>query len=294
MKTTPLYYLFGETRSQSLFDGIHMESIADRSQLYDWEITPHRHEDLLQILYINSGSGEVLIGHEKQSIQAPSLIIAPRLIPHGFMFNKDIDGCVITMNHAYLPQLIGFDSLLMEAFEEGRQLSFSGLSTQWQGISNALCQLRNEFAGSDAWRSILVMNHLISFLIQIARSFPKDSLSQMKGSRASSHVERFKKSLDLHYRQHWPIAEYARELGITHTQLNRVCREVLGKSALQVIHGRLITEAERDLSYSSLSIKEIAYTLGFQDEAYFTRFFKKLTQFSPSQFRSNSSNKTAP
>ena len=72
---------------------------------------------------------------------------------------------------------------------------------------------------------------------------------------------------------------------ITPTQLNRVCREVLGKSALGAINARLLLEAERDLVYTFIGVKEIALSLGFSDAAYFSRFFSKHKRCIPTQFR---------
>lgn len=288
MQSTPIYDLYGESQSQALIDGLHIESIADRSQLYDWEITPHRHEDFLQILYIDSGRGMALLGNEKEAIQSPCLIVVPRLIPHGFHFDNNVQGSVITLHHIQLQHLLAFDPNAREKTQSAMQINFQRDSQEWLHVSWIAKQLQQEFSSSLPWRRAMVTNHLISLFIQIFRQQPKDALEVEKGGRASLHVEKFKRSLDQAFREHRPIAEYANELGITHTQLNRVCKEVLGKTALEVIHKRIITEAQRDLTYSNLSIKEIAYTLGFEDEAYFTRFFKRMHQMSPSQFRQNS------
>lgn len=288
MQSTPIYDLYGESQSQALIDGLHIESIADRSQLYDWEITPHRHEDFLQILYIDSGRGMALLGNEKEAIQSPCLIFVPRLIPHGFHFDNNVQGSVITLHHIQLQHLLAFDPNAREKTQSAMQINFQRDSQEWLHVSWIAKQLQQEFSSSLPWRRAMVTNHLISLFIQIFRQQPKDALEVEKGGRASLHVEKFKRSLDQAFREHRPIAEYANELGITHTQLNRVCKEVLGKTALEVIHKRIITEAQRDLTYSNLSIKEIAYTLGFEDEAYFTRFFKRMYQMSPSQFRQNS------
>lgn len=287
MQSTPIYDLYGESQSQALIDGLHIESIADRSQLYDWEITPHRHEDFLQILYIDSGNGFALLGNEQESIQSPCLIVVPRLIPHGFQFDKNVQGSVITLHHIQLQHLLTFDLNAREKMQSAMQINFQRDSQEWLHVSWIAKQLQQEFSSSLPWRRAMVTNHLISLFIQIFRQQPKDLLEVEKGGRASLHVEKFKRSLDQTFREHRPITEYANELGITHTQLNRVCKEVLGKTALEVIHKRIITEAQRDLTYSNLSIKEIAYTLGFEDEAYFTRFFKRMRQISPSQFRQN-------
>lgn len=191
----------------------------------------------------------------------------------------------MTVDHAFFQRLLDFDPSLFEQFDRGIQIKFAEHSLEWKKITEIVYQLREEFLGSDLWRSSVLMNHLVNMFIHLARRIPQQMSEFEKGGRALVHVMRFKKLLDQHYREHWPINHYAKQLGITHTQLNRVCKEVLGKTALEVIHTRIMTEAERDLLYSSLAIKEIAFTLGFQDESYFTRFFKKHFGQSPSQYR---------
>jgi AraC family transcriptional activator of pobA len=104
-------------------------------------------------------------------------------------------------------------------------------------------------------------------------------------SRTLQHAQRFRTLLDRWFREERSIAFYAGQLGITPTQLNRVCREVLDTSALGALHARLVVEAKRDLAYTLLDIKQIALTLGFADAAYFTRFFTRQTGLSPSAFR---------
>ena len=99
------------------------------------------------------------------------------------------------------------------------------------------------------------------------------------------HLQRFRALVDRSFRTHKSVAFYAGELGITPTQLNRVCRELLGKSALGAINARLLLEAERDLVYTFIGVKEIALSLGFSDAAYFSRFFSKQKRCTPTQFR---------
>ena len=91
--------------------------------------------------------------------------------------------------------------------------------------------------------------------------------------------------LDRHFREHRPVQSYADTMGLTAGQLSRICREVLGMSSLDVINARLLHEAQRDLVYTSSSIKQLAGELGFEDDAYFSRFFKRHTGLSPREFR---------
>ena len=104
-------------------------------------------------------------------------------------------------------------------------------------------------------------------------------------SRKTAQIQKFRSLVDTHFRQHLPLQHYASELGITPGQLTRLCREVLGVSSLAVLQARLVHEAQRDLVYTNTSIKRLASNLGFEDEGYFGRFFRKHTGLTPREFR---------
>ena len=94
-------------------------------------------------------------------------------------------------------------------------------------------------------------------------------------------AQRFLHAVDLHFRDHWTIARYAGEVGVSPDRLNATVRRTTGRSPLSLIHGRLMHEAEALLDDSSLQISEIAEQLGFSDPAYFSRFYKRLSGHSP-------------
>ena len=74
-------------------------------------------------------------------------------------------------------------------------------------------------------------------------------------------------------------------MNLSPKRLNEITRKMLGKTITQLIHDRILLEAKRELIFSGRSIKEISYELGFEDPAYFSRFFKKQSGFSPTHFR---------
>ena len=78
----------------------------------------------------------------------------------------------------------------------------------------------------------------------------------------------------------------ARELGTTTARLRSLCKSETGLSPLEMLHDRIIFEAKRMLVYTTKSISEIGYSLGFSDPAYFNRFFTRFVHRSPKQFRS--------
>jgi AraC family transcriptional activator of pobA len=80
-------------------------------------------------------------------------------------------------------------------------------------------------------------------------------------------------------------SRYAATLGISAPHLNSICKRYGGRSALQIIHDRLMLAARRGLAYTDVSVACIARNLGFADPAYFTRFFRRAEGVTPSAFR---------
>ena len=72
---------------------------------------------------------------------------------------------------------------------------------------------------------------------------------------------------------------------MTSAQLRSACKTTLGLSPLAILHDRIVAEAKRSLIYTTMSIADIGYALGFEDAAYFTRFFTRLLGVTPTKFR---------
>lgn len=105
-------------------------------------------------------------------------------------------------------------------------------------------------------------------------------------------MHRFLHLVELHLREQWTIAQYAKGVGVTPERLNATVRRVANRSPLAIVHARLIEEAVSLLEGSSMRIADIAEALGFHDPAYFSRFFKRQTGRSPNEFRQNASLRT--
>ena len=86
--------------------------------------------------------------------------------------------------------------------------------------------------------------------------------------------------------QNLTVKDYADQLHLTVEKLNELCKENYGQNPKNIILEKKITEAKRLLYFTDLSIKEIAFQLGFEDSSYFSRIFKLKTNLSPSDFKS--------
>jgi AraC family transcriptional regulator, transcriptional activator of pobA len=115
--------------------------------------------------------------------------------------------------------------------------------------------------------------------------------NSMSGSRMfeSDHKKQllndFRKIVNSRFNSLSTAKDYARELNITPNYLNALCQEFFYKTVSEIIQERIILEAKRMLMHTSLNISEIGYKLGFKDNSYFGRYFKKVVGMTPMKFR---------
>lgn len=98
-------------------------------------------------------------------------------------------------------------------------------------------------------------------------------------------VKRFQEHIEQHFKIKHSTRDYALMLNITPKALGKLTKTHFGKTPSELIHERIIIEAKRELYLTHKTVKEIAYNLGFEDEYYFSRFFKNMTEASPQIYR---------
>jgi AraC family transcriptional activator of pobA len=102
------------------------------------------------------------------------------------------------------------------------------------------------------------------------------------------HIEvykKFKHILELYFKENKPSGFYSESLHISERHLNRVLKKTTAKTAADMIRGRSMLEARRLLCFTEMNISEIAWNLGYQDQSYFTKLFKKETGQTPQTYR---------
>lgn len=128
----------------------------------------------------------------------------------------------------------------------------------------------------------LVESLVNSFLRYILRFATQSSL---KGEVRDSRVNKVVDLIEQHYTTHKHCEFYAQALSITNKRINEIVKAERGKTVTQLIHDRTILEANRELIFSTKTIKTIAFELGFEDPAYFSRFYRGQMKESPAEFR---------
>jgi AraC family transcriptional regulator, transcriptional activator of pobA len=275
-KSIETYNLFGE--AGDLPDVVHCETIAARSVLHDWKIAPHRHARLHQFLLIESGGGEARID-EQTFVLAPMRIVnVPIGDVHSYSFVPGTRGWVLTVAAEVLDQV----TLPSEGLR--RILASAKAVRSTAPMRAVITQIFAEFAGRRFARAH-VLRSLTGMLIGlVGREIA--AKARISDSRANAELfERFQTLLEQHFLEHWTVSQYAGSMSITPTHLSRITRSATGRAASHLIIERIVREARRNLAYTNLPISMIAYTLGFNDPAYFSRLFSEATGLSPRSFR---------
>lgn len=271
----PTYALYGEAVSDRQHDWLHWETIQSRSSLHRYRIAPHRHEQFFQILSLTGGRGSVTLDGAACDLTPPAIVVVPPLTVHGYVFSPDVEGVIVTLMARDMAGGI-------EGLPAG--VITTGADPVRRALDGALAEADHPGDRHDlAMRSHIT---LLQVALHRARSLPGPA--EAGEGRARLHVGAFRQLVDQKFRETRRIADYADALGISQTHLSRVCRQVLGASALAVIERRIALEARRQLLFSTQSIKQIGAELGYDDPAYFTRMLKRVLGAPPLAFRRQS------
>ncbi len=145
-----------------------------------------------------------------------------------------------------------------------------------------LAQIKREMAGNRPKAETVIFNYVRLILISLFRSSNADS--EIASPRRATAL-RLLSELEINFKEKKTASAYANMLSMSVKQLNRICQAEFGTNLLRLIHQRINLEAKRLLVYTRSSIKEIGYDVGFEDQAHFSNFFKKLNGESPENFR---------
>lgn len=286
MIAVPTYALYGDARDAFALEWLHCESIPERSARFDWEIGAHRHAHLFQIVLVSKGNGTLTLEREVVTLKPGSIVAIPPGFVHGFRFKPDVEGYVLTFLVEKLEPLLADGAALADMFVEPKICTLARAKPAHNAIVAGLQVLAEEFRNSAPGREAVIAAELTIILVALARMIAathRDRDPQI--STAVKYARTFQHLVDAHFRAERGLDFYADALGISPTHLGRVCHRAFRSTPLDMINRRIMLEASRDLAFTVLSIKEIAYSLGFDDPAYFTRFFTKNGGVTPTDFR---------
>lgn len=249
---------------------------------------PHKHTFYHLVLFTKGGG--------THSIDFKTFDVTPYqiyfMIPgqvHSWNFEGEVDGYVI---HFALPF---FQSFLLKNEYLDQFPFFSGIiddaviqipdSLQEQMI-DLFEQIINESENPARMGIDMVRALLLQAFILLGRVNTDEKEKQLPPYNYTL-LKNFQKLIEKNFATLKLPKDYAELLYITPNHLNAICNDILGQSAGEVIRERILLEAKRLLINLNFTIAEIAYQLNFNDNSYFTRFFKKYAGSTPEEFRKN-------
>ncbi|MCE7068505.1 AraC family transcriptional regulator [Dyadobacter sp. CY326] len=253
-------------------------------------VFPHRHSFFHLVLF-TEGTGSYTIDFNRFFVKPFQIYF---MIPgqvHSWDFEGAMEGYVVNFSDLFFRSfLLRPDYLDSFSFFDGD--SSNNVIDIVPDIQHDIVSVFEELllqTSKGAFREdiIRVLLLKIFLLLEQSRSRAGQHISSVQKNPL---IKNFQKLIEKNFVALRQPGEYADLLHITPNHLNAVCKEHLGLQAGAVIRNRVVLEAKRLLINLELSVSEIAYKLNFNDNSYFTRFFKKETGMTPETFRSKSAN----
>lgn len=282
----PVYSIRAFSSSQDEDQPFQVE-VFDANRHFQVEY-PHRH-DFYEILFITKGSGFHVIDSNKYEVKPSSIFFLSPGQAHKLELSHDIEGYIFIFTADYYllkksnrNQLLEFpffftvqqDNPPLVLKEETDTLFFTQLFKR--GIAELTIK-------KDNYRELLCS--ILDLILQSSASlYSTDENWENKG-KGHIMVKRFLQLVEENYHNNFSVANYADQLAISPNHLTQTVKLLTGKTSASIIHSKQIIEIKRLLVHTALGVAEISDQLGFSDQSYFTKFFKKETGLTPLQFR---------
>ncbi|WP_267740594.1 AraC family transcriptional regulator [Myroides injenensis] len=277
-KQVSLKNIAGQVHRGILFQKITMSSWLDHIEnLKD----SHRH-DYHIFLFLEQGTLEVEVDFTRYQLNTASLLYtSPGQVHKNIDFNE-IQYCVLAIKSEYIsPE---YKTVIEKMFLQTRVIQLLEKDIQLLRNTAELCV--DLYQKTDlSFYATALKNSVNVYISLFLENYLKKGYSPSSTNRFEKVTLRFIKELDLHFAEHKRPSYYADLLHLSTTYLNECSTQTLGLSVSKVIQERVILEAKRLLFYTDLSVKEIAFTLGYEDYSYFSRLFFKNEGCSPIAFR---------
>jgi AraC family transcriptional regulator, transcriptional activator of pobA len=240
-----------------------------------------------KIIWVTEGSGSHLIDIDKYEIAANTVhcVVPGRL--HFFNSNANTKGYRISFTPDFLNPYQDTSDLfshsgLFNSFLNSAVIKLGGqLNTEMNEIAE---KLEKEFQNAYPGNGDILRELLKIFLIYINRQAAQ-AHQQFSQTRNAELASKFLTLLEQNYITKKMVANYASDLSVTPNYLNEVVKKVSGFPASYHIQQRVVLEAKRKATYVKMSMKEIAYHLGFDDISHFSKFFKNVSGINFSDFK---------
>lgn len=247
-----------------------------------------KRNNLYTIVWILNGKGNCILDFNTYNYTKNKLFCFTPFQAYKFIESEKTEAIVIHFHNDFFcihkhQKEVSCDGILFNNIYKQPYINInSEEETNLQWLVNSM---KNELNNKNIASYDSILSYLKLFLINCTRiknQFTKESESNKE---EKNNIVLLKKLIEENYKTKHSPKEYAGLLFISPKALASYVKKETGKTVSQLIKERLIVEAKRELYLTQKSVKEIAFYLGYKDEYYFSRFFKKQTDLSPTKYR---------
>ena len=247
---------------------------------------PHKHDFYVVVLF-TKGTGIHEIDFQNYTVEPGTIFILKPGQTHYWEFTEDIEGFIFFHSKAFYEEAYSYKKITdFPFFYSSQNPPKMVLKENMKAIEQLFSQLYN-----DSLKPILMKKEKMVALVDLIylelTQYCMDNDKRLE-SYSSSYYDKLNKLeelIDGHYKTKKKPKEYADLLDISTKHLNRIVREMINKTTSDLICERIILEAKREMLNSANTLDAIAWSLGYEDYAYFSRFFKKHCKVTPSEFQ---------
>lgn len=258
-------------------------------------LMPHLH-DFYSIFWIESGEAIHATEFVEYSLNADTILFVPPGLKHRMYIDKSVGGTYILFNEDFI-QYNRKNYVPLKEYRLFNNPDFKSLITvipeKRDKLRNITELIFDEVRNTDDYSQDIVLNLLHLFLLESRRIFDQQNQvpKEEPDSTPDTTIIKFKQLIEENFTREKNVSPYAEMLNINPSCLNELTKRITGITAGELIRNRVIDETKKLLYSSGMSGKEIAFELGFDDPAYFSRFFRKYTGSTLKEFRDHSRKK---
>jgi AraC-like DNA-binding protein len=243
----------------------------------------HKHDFYLIVLF-TKGSGTHEIDFNTYNVKAGAVFMMAPGQMHNWILSKDIDGYVFfhtknfydnTYTHARIETYPFFQSIHQPPVVYLNKEHTKKLAEQFNFLVK-------EYEENERFKSEKI--HCLINLIYIELSRQYVTEGKVNNESYLLKIRMLEKLIDKHFKLKKHPYEYASLMNLSEKHLNRMNKNCLNKTTTELIADRIVLEAKRLLVHSKQNVSEIASELGFENNSYFSRFFKKHSRQTPTEF----------
>jgi len=280
----PSFYLYGEPHQAVWDDFVHAEQLDDRSRPSEWTIQPHAHADLHHCFLIREGGGIMRVEDQRLPFVCPVMMLVPATVVHGFDWHHESTGWVATMARGYFDALTRRHADLAGQMAQPRLLQLE--EHEADAVEEHMATLKRELGWSVKGHGAIVDATILQLLVLSLRAVSlQEAHLAMEPSAAAALVARYRERVEARFHLREKVSDHAEALHVSESSLRAACTRIARKSPAAILDERALLEARRALLYTDMTVAQIGYSIGFNDPAYFSRFFQRHAGMPPLRFR---------